>query len=343
MKREMMRAVAGVNLLAGCLLMQGCGTSGQKSGQSSTQIPGDLPPVEVQPVETFSTIEPLPVVLPVAGSNTTPYTIQKGDTISSVSYKYGLRWQDVVAVNPGISPNRLRVGQVVQLPGNVDLGNVRRMPAVTTKSTPPNVSAPATQKGSAAVSGSSTTYVVKSGDSLSVIAQKHGIKTAELRTLNGLKGDKIIVGQKLKVPGAAKGATDTVATAKPQAAAVVAPKTTPPKTTPASAVVDTKKPAAATEAKPKEPAVAATTTPPPAPPAPVVEAAPVKTETASATAKPAAPVTDPNAQMYTVKDGEDLYAVAIRWGVSPSDLKALNNLTGSELKAGDQLKIPSGN
>ena len=49
-----------------------------------------------------------------------------------------------------------------------------------------------------------------------------------------------------------------------------------------------------------------------------------------------------HAQTYTVKEGEDLYAVAIRWGVSPSDLKALNNLTSTELKAGTVLKIPGG-
>lgn len=44
---------------------------------------------------------------------------------------------------------------------------------------------------------------------------------------------------------------------------------------------------------------------------------------------------------YTVKDGEDLYAVAIRWGVSPSELKATNHLTSSDLKAGQILQIPA--
>ena len=337
MNREIMRAVAGANLVAGCVLLQGCGLLGQKSDHAATQVPGgDLPPVDVTPVETLSTVEQLPVVLPVAINNTTPYTIQKGETISSVSYKYGLRWQDVVAVNPGISPTRLRVGQVIQLPGNVDLGNVRRVPAVTTKpATAPSTSAPATVKSAAAVSGATTTYVVKSGDSLSVIAQKHGIKTAELRTLNNLKGDKIVVGQKLKVPAATdKKAATTAAPIKSQTAAVVPPKTTAPQTS-----VGTTK-AVSTEPKSKETAPVA---PPPPPATTVVETAPVKAEPAPPPAPaPAAPV-DPNAQMYTVKDGEDLYAVAIRWGVSPSDLKALNNLTGSELKAGTQLKIPSGN
>jgi len=85
-----------------------------------------------------------------------------------------------------------------------------------------------------------------------------------------------------------------------------------------------------------------TTTPPPAAekttaPA-AVESAPVKIETAP---PPAAPAAESSTQTYTVKEGEDLYAVAIRWGVSPSDLKALNNLTSSELKAGTVLKIPN--
>jgi LysM repeat protein len=63
---------------------------------------------------------------------------------------------------------------------------------------------------------------------------------------------------------------------------------------------------------------------------------------AAAAGTPPAPAADSNTQTYTVKEGEDLYAVAIRWGVSPSDLKALNNLTSTELKAGTVLKIPGG-
>jgi hypothetical protein len=36
----------------------------------------------------------------------------------------------VVAVNPDISPYRLRAGQVIQLPGQVDLGNARPVQSV---------------------------------------------------------------------------------------------------------------------------------------------------------------------------------------------------------------------
>jgi len=74
-----------------------------------------------------------------------------------------------------------------------------------------------------------------------------------------------------------------------------------------------------------------------------VESEPVKVETAPPPAPAAAPAAaDANVQTYTVKEGEDLYAVAIRWGVSPTDLKTLNNLSSTELKAGTVLKIPGG-
>ncbi len=336
MNRQIMRVAVGANLVAGCLLLQGCGMFGKPKDHTVTQVPdGDLPPVEVQtlepvaPVETMPVVETAPVQLPDS-SSTTPYTIQKGDTISAVAYKYNLRWQDVVAVNPGITPNRLRVGQVIQLPGRVDIGHVRQVPATTPKATRvsvPKVVAPKTAKIPSAVSGPAATYVVRPGDSLSVIAYRHGIKTADLRAMNGLKSDKIIVGQKLKIVGATK---TPAATAKTTSPASAAPKMAAPKAVTA--------PKAVAEVKPKETVIAQ----PPAPaPAPAVTAtlaqdedAPVKVEAAEA------PQADPNVQTYTVKEGEDLYAVAIRWGVSPSDLKSLNNLTSSELKAGSVLKIP---
>ncbi len=336
MNRQVMRVAAGVNLVAGCLLLQGCGMFGKKTDQPVTQLPGgEQPPVEMQPVEAVTPVTPVetaPVELPTVQSST-PYTIQKGDTISAVAYKYNLRWQDVVAVNPGISPNRLRVGQVIQLPGQVDLGKVRHVPVATPKVSAPKVSAPKTSAPKAVSSGPVTTYVVKSGDSLSVIAHKHGVKTAALRDANGLKSDRIAVGQKLKVPGAKK--TPDSAPAAKKASAAVAPKTDAPKTSAVKTATEVAPAPAATTTMP--PPAAAVTTTPPAPVA--VESAAVKLEN---TTPPPAPAADANTQTYTVKEGEDLYAVAIRWGVSPSDLKALNNLTTTELKAGTVLKIPGG-
>ncbi|MDD4817351.1 MAG: LysM peptidoglycan-binding domain-containing protein [Victivallaceae bacterium] len=48
-------------------------------------------------------------------------------------------------------------------------------------------------------------YVVKNGDSLSVIAHRNGVRTADLAAVNGLSYDSVIrVGQKLKLPEGAK-------------------------------------------------------------------------------------------------------------------------------------------
>lgn len=346
MNRQIMRIAAGANLVAGCLLLQGCGMFGKPKDHTVSELPGgDLPPVEVQiiepaasasPVEVVpATVETAPVALPPVAS-TTPYTIQKGDTISAVAYKYNLRWQDVVAVNPGISPNRLRIGQVIQLPGQIDLGQVRTVPATTPKApraSAPKVSAP--KATAAPASGSTTIYVVKPGDSLSVIAHRHGVKTADLRAANGIKGDKILVGQKLKIVGATKTPAGTTS-AKAAAPKAAAPKMAAPKATASTPKTETKP--QATVATPPPAPVATAETVAPAP----VESAPVKVETTAAPATVSPVAADPNVQTYTVKEGEDLYAVAIRWGVSPSDLKSLNNLTGSELKAGSVLKIPGG-
>lgn len=46
-----------------------------------------------------------------------------------------------------------------------------------------------------------TTYVVQPGDSLSKISKKYNIKIASIKELNDLKSDKILVGQKIKLPG----------------------------------------------------------------------------------------------------------------------------------------------
>lgn len=44
------------------------------------------------------------------------------------------------------------------------------------------------------------TYKVQPGDSLGLIAQKHGVKVKEIKELNHLKNDVIIQGQTLKIP-----------------------------------------------------------------------------------------------------------------------------------------------
>lgn len=65
-------------------------------------------------------------------------------------------------------------------------------------------------------------YVVRPGDSLSVIARRTGTTIAQLRLANGLRGDLINVGQKLQIP-VAGGSTSN--SSEPRTLAVVATET----------------------------------------------------------------------------------------------------------------------
>jgi len=303
---SIIRAVAGTGLVASFMLMQGCSYFGWESK------PAEPPPEVPPPAETVTppVVEREVEIKPVAA--TTAYKVASGDTISGIAARYGLRWQDVVAVNPGITPNKIRVGQTIQLPGQVDLSKHVVTPK---KAAGPKVSAPKTTapKGAKAPTGPSTTYVVKSGDTLGGIAHRHGVKVAAIRSANNMTSDKLSVNQKLTIPAATKKDAPEVKGTEPKVEKPVAEPTT---VTP--------------EVKPVDPIA-----PPPVDTNTTV--APVTT----APVAPVAPVAPANTQTYTVKEGEDLYAVAIRWGVSPSDLKALNNLTSTDLKAGMVLQIPA--
>lgn len=370
MKRLLINATMGASLVAAFLFIQGCTTTSGTDGSTQPAIE-EQPPVEVQDISDVQ--PPKPAVTAKQGTRpaapakvdvqsidiqsltgTTAYTVKSGDTISAIAYRHGLRWQDVLAVNPGLQPNKLRVGQTIQLPGVVDVSSAKSVPS-TVKSAPAQPKANATsakttapkttaaKTAAVAYTGATTTYVVKKGDVLSTIAQKHGVKLAALRAANPkLKGDKIMVGQKIQIPAAAGKAAPAATTqgAKKEVKQVAITKsanTTPPATKKAEA----KKAATTTATNAAETVTPAPTpapqadvnkdpvTPPAPQPAPQTE---VKKETVP---------TPANVQTYKVKEGEDVYAVAIRWGVSPSDLKALNGLTGNELTPGMELKLPA--
>jgi LysM repeat protein len=46
------------------------------------------------------------------------YTVQSGDTISSIALKFGVSMDDLQAANPQISPNAMSIGQVINIPSN---------------------------------------------------------------------------------------------------------------------------------------------------------------------------------------------------------------------------------
>lgn len=259
-----------------------------------------MPPDRITPepepdVVSYEPIrQPLePTYTPAPMVETTTYVVRRGDSLSVIAARYGLRTSELAAVNNISDPNKIRLGQKLILPGK---HNVSVPPRRTTST--PSRPAPAVPAGA-------STYVVKSGDCLSVIAARHGCKTAALRRANNLRGDRIIVGQKLVIPGGAS--------------APSAPRTPAPPTAPRT---DTAAPVSITTDLDADFA----------PIAPIEEPEEITLPSATPTAT--------DARVHTVADGEDLLTIASQWNVSISELKRLNGLTDMPLVAGQKLRIP---
>jgi len=58
-------------------------------------------------------VEPPPTECP---AGTSPYIIQAGDTFFGLAQRFGVTVNDIIAANPGVDPNRLRVGQQICIP-----------------------------------------------------------------------------------------------------------------------------------------------------------------------------------------------------------------------------------
>ncbi len=132
------------------------------------------------------------------------YKVKTGDTIGHIAEWYDVRAWQIRSWN-GIG-NTIRVGQnlKVYVPNNrqsyyqnVNSLSFREKQDLEAKQNRgENIFASA---GSTSSSGNSTTYTVRSNDTLSEIAETYGVTMTQIRRLNNLSGSRIYVGQVLKI------------------------------------------------------------------------------------------------------------------------------------------------
>jgi lysozyme len=121
------------------------------------------------------------------------HTVQAGDTLGQIAQRYGVTTRDIIAVNPLANPDILLVGQELLIPA----GSSGSAAASSSSS------ASSGSSGASAASSASGTYVVRSGDTLSKIADSYGVTLAALMEANGIRNaDQIEVGRTLNIPGA---------------------------------------------------------------------------------------------------------------------------------------------
>lgn len=103
------------------------------------------------------------------------YVVQTGETLGGIAIKLGVRLASLATANGLTTKSMVRVGQELIVPTDAA---ARRADVPKT-----------------------TNYAVKSGDTLSGVAKKHGVTVTELERLNGINRKATLrVGQTLKIP-----------------------------------------------------------------------------------------------------------------------------------------------
>jgi LysM repeat protein len=114
------------------------------------------------------------------GAATTPttHTVAAGENLYRIGLRYGVSWVTLAQHNNLANPNRLTVGQVLQIPS-------------ATAPQPQPTPSPQTE----------TTYTVRRGDTLYRIGLAYGISWVQIAEANGLVNpNQIFPGQVLKIP-----------------------------------------------------------------------------------------------------------------------------------------------
>ena len=121
----------------------------------------------------------------------TAYVVQPGDTLYSISRRFGVPVSAIAAANKLVNPNLIFVGATLVIPG----GN----PGTISDPAPPDPD-PVPTAGS---------YTVRRGDTLYRIAVSHGVTLQTLIQANGIANPSYIYpGQQLLIPGAQPSSPD---------------------------------------------------------------------------------------------------------------------------------------
>ncbi len=250
---------------------------------------------------------------------TTRYKVRSGDTLSKIANKYGVTVSELMSANGLKSANRIEVGVMLEVPGQAGKEMAAPRPvevaslpmAVRSDTSSASVSRPTTKSAPAA---KATRHTVRSGDTLSELADRYGLSVGQLKSYNGLSTSTIQVGQSLRLT---QGTAET--------AAKTSSRHTLRRGETLSGVADSFDVSVADLMRWNS----------------IKDASDVEAGRVLVVSGPAATSasTSNSTTTVTVRSGDTLWEIANRNGVTVQQLQGWNGLKGTSIQAGQKLKV----
>ena len=283
-------------------------------------------------------------VVASASSGSETYRIRRGDTLGTVARRFGVTVAQLKGWN-GLTSNRITAGDTLTVGTRKAASLSRRASGASSRARPTSTAS------RAASSGGTGQYKIRRGDNLAIIAQRFGVTVADLKSWNRLRSSRIRAGKYLTVrppddvPASSSGARASVASnrAAPSRKAaggerykirrgdnleLIARRFSVD-------VADLKSwnSLRGNRIKAGEYLVVHSGS-----------GSTASTLTAKASAKKPTPKRQPTSALpangrYRIRRGDNLGAIAERFGVSVTDLRRWNGLRGNRITAGESLNV----
>jgi membrane-bound lytic murein transglycosylase D len=254
------------------------------------------------------------------------HVVRRRETLQGIANQYHVSARRLALAN-GIGKKRpLRRGMTLTIPASMEAPSPAILeagdPRASTAYVPKRNMRPITSMGAKSAYEGRQTVTVKRGETLAMIAERHGVTVQDIMRWNRLKSPRVRRGTRLKIRAAeSTPASSATPTATPTAAA----------SSPPSAVETLAAAAAKVEAAHEDSEQVASVN---------LEPAPVAHKKASAHAKRST-VGVPKRTVVVVRAGDTLSTIARRHGVSVEALRRTNQLGNDRVKTGQKLKVPA--
>ncbi len=282
----------------------------------SLKVPSGSKNVTSAEPQKVSETKPLPAT----------YTVKKGDVPGKIAEELGVSTKELIELN-NLESKSIQIGQVLRVPGAQTPKKIAKETQKKEAQTPASEKKPDTKTTKPTKNTKQDVYVVKKGDTPGEIAEKLGVSTKELISINNLGSKSIQIGQKLKVPGSELVTKKAAADSSPQV-----PNEYVVKKGDSLYVISKRYDISINDIKKKN----------------NLKGNNVRIGQKLALGSKKQPQADETetlrkqkqTEKYTVKKGDTVSQIALKFGVSQKELKSENGLRSNTLRIGQVLKVP---